>query len=569
MLWLLRNQRNAVFVESQVVIRTRELAETNARLFASEARSRAFFELGIVGLAELDGKAKIRRCNEEFASMLGDSCEQLLGRDLLSLTDAEDHEALAVALRHLAEGDCGRHSGLVKLVRSDGKVVPMSLGVRACQDGEHGDHFEMLLVLVDMTEIVNLVDRLQEAKEQADAASQAKSEFLANMSHEIRTPMTAILGYTEMLREAQPNSDAAHALEVIERNGRHLLVILNDILDLSKIEAGRLQVETVTCSLVGILDDVVELMRARAIAKGLTLLAESTSPVPLRVATDGTRLRQILGNLVGNAIKFTEHGEVRIQVSCTVPAEGKPAQLRLLVVDTGVGMTDEQQKVLFQPFSQGDSSMSRRFGGTGLGLVISQRLAQMLGGSIQVSSEPGHGSTFRFLLNLGPVDPRGFVASLGVARRVLRTLPEPPAPGVALREPDAARILVAEDGPDNQRLLRAILKKAGYHVEVAEDGAKACAAVAAAAACGEAFDVIVMDMQMPVLDGYAATRQLRGEGFSLPIVACTAHAMAEDRQRCLDAGCTDYTTKPIQRAELLAKLAGCLGRATEPTPATP
>ena len=567
MLWLLRKQRNAAFVESQVVARTKELADANARLSASEARARAFFELGIVGLAELDAESTVRRCNEEFAGMLGDSCAELLGRPLLALAEEGDREALGMVLRRLADGEIGRHSGLVKFVRKDGAVVPMSLGVRACRDGELS-RFPLLLVLVDMTEIVHLVDRLREAKEQADAASQAKSEFLANMSHEIRTPMTAILGYTEMLREALPTGDAAQALEVIERNGKHLLVILNDILDLSKIEAGRMLVEQVKCPLAGIIDDTLELMQARATGKGLLLSAESTSPVPVLVSTDPTRLRQILGNLVGNAIKFTEAGEVRIRVSCKLGAPGQSAQLCLLVVDTGVGMSAAQLAMLFQPFSQGDSSMTRRFGGTGLGLVISKRLAQMLGGTIQVASEPGRGTTFRLLVDVGPVVADDLVPSLQEARQQPNEA-EPVADPARLPGPRGARVLVADDGPDNQRLLRAMLKKAGYRVQLADNGAMACELVAAAAREKQPFDLVVMDMQMPVLDGYAATQQLRAAGFVLPILACTAHAMAEDRQRCLEAGCTDYTTKPIQRSELLRKIARCIKPGSPPSAMAP
>lgn len=327
-------------------------------------------------------------------------------------------------------------------------------------------------------------------------------------------------------------------------------------------------VEQVKCPLAGIIDDTLELMQARATGKGLSLSAESTSPVPIMVSTDPTRLRQILGNLVGNAIKFTEAGEVRIRVSCKLGAPGQSAQLCLLVVDTGVGMSAAQLAMLFQPFSQGDSSMTRRFGGTGLGLVISKRLAQMLGGTIQVASEPGRGTTFRLLVDVGPVVADDLVPSLQEARQQPNEA-EPLVDPARLPGPRSARVLVADDGPDNQRLLRAMLKKAGYQVQLADNGAMACELVAAAAREKQPFDLVVMDMQMPVLDGYAATQQLRAAGFVVPILACTAHAMAEDRQRCLEAGCTDYTTKPIQRSELLRKIARHLKPGSPPSAMAP
>ena len=389
------------------------------------------------------------------------------------------------------------------------------------------------------------------ARAEAEAANAAKSQFLANMSHEIRTPMTAILGYATLLRESEQKPEVLQALDVIQRNGQRLLVILNDILDLSKIEAACMAVESCRFELGPMLREIVDLMRSGAADKQLVLKVEASTPLPRHVTSDPTRLRQILTNLIGNAIKFTEHGTVRIAVSCTPPGE-LPGRLRILVEDTGIGMTPRQQMSLFQPFSQGDNTVTRRYGGTGLGLAISQRLAAMLGGAIHAASEPGVGTTFCLTIDPGPLSADDYRPSSMADCDAAATLP-PATPSSANSR--TLRVLVAEDGPDNQRLFRAMLAKAGHDFTIVGDGEAACTAVLAAAHAQRPFDVVVMDMQMPVLDGYGATRRLRELGITTPVIACTAHAMAEDRDRCLAAGCSDFTTKPIDRRALLAKIA--------------
>jgi signal transduction histidine kinase/ActR/RegA family two-component response regulator len=557
------NRRGAALVEAQVAQRTQELALANQRLAASEARARTFFELGLVGLAELDREGVIRHCNEEFAAMLDAPRESLPGRWFAELATAEERETVTRAIDAIARGVTDRHSAIVHLRRRGDAVLTVSLGLRAGL-GLDGRVEQLLLVQADMTPIIGLVDGLREAKEQADAACHAKGEFLASMSHEIRTPMTAILGYTEVLREAQPTPEALAAIEVIERSGQHLLVLLDDILDLSKIEAGRMRVEKVPVALVDLLDDVAELMRPRAHSKGLSLAVEAATAVPLSVPADPTRLRQILVNLVGNSIKFTERGGVRIAIAgegADGAAGAQRARVVVRIVDTGIGMTAEQMAQLFRPFAQADGSMSRRFGGTGLGLAISQRFASMLGGTLGVESTPGVGTTFELRL---PLDRDGteWVADLAAARG--RSRPRPvasAAPAARSAAEGAARLLVADDGVDNQRLLRTFLERAGYRVQVVGDGRQAVDAVHAAAAAQAPFDLVLMDMQMPELDGYAAVAQLRAEGVTTPVIACTAHAMAEDRGRCLDAGCTDYATKPVRRQELLAQIERCLAAA--------
>jgi len=402
----------------------------------------------------------------------------------------------------------------------------------------------------DITERKQAELELAKAKEAAETANRAKGRFLANMSHEIRTPMTAILGFTDVLAENLKEPGNLKAAEIIKRNGQYLLEIINDILDLSKIEAGKLEIERVPCSPCQLVAEVASLMRVRADAKGLLLEVDYQGVIPETIRTDPTRLRQILINLVANATKFTETGSVRIVVRLARNQPEEP-ELRFDVVDTGIGITQEEIAGLFDPFTQSDSSLPRRFCGTGLGLAISRRLAEMLGGTIEVASSPGEGSTFSATVATGPLDGVRMLDHPGEVLRENepdRPSPQSPAPSP---QPLSCRVLLVEDGPDNQRLIAFLLRKAGAEVTVAENGQIAVDCVQTAEGEGKPFDVILMDIQMPVMDGYAATRKLRAQGHTLPIIALTAHAMSRDRQKCLDAGCDDYMAKPIERNNLL------------------
>lgn len=385
---------------------------------------------------------------------------------------------------------------------------------------------------------------LRHAKERAESASRTKSIFLANMSHEMRTPMSAILGFTNLLLEEATDDSMRESLEAIQRNSESLLELINDILDLSRVENDAVVAQREPVNLAMLIEEVLVLLRPGAAEKSIDLRLCGMDEVPEVVETDRLRLRQILINLVGNAIKFTHEGEVAVQPSWTQAGGGT---LTVEVRDTGVGMTSEQLERIFRPFEQADGSTTRKYGGTGLGLAITRRLTELLGGKVEATSSVAEGSVF----------------TATIAAPVLRRAGTPPvAPradvqegrsSAAPRKPnlEGLRILVAEDGRDNQRLIERLLTRAGASVELASDGAEALVSMERHRERGDIVDMILMDMQMPRVDGYEATRTLRGRGYEQPIVAVTANAMSGDREACLAAGCTDYVSKPLDFRGLL------------------
>lgn len=423
--------------------------------------------------------------------------------------------------------------------RPDGSTFPveMTVGEFRVRGKRH-----YTAVFRDITDRKLQDDALRTAKDAADEASQAKSRFLANMSHEIRTPLGALLGFSELLiNPDQPEHERAECISAIRRNGDLLSNIINDILDLSKVEAGKVQVEMQSVSVEDVITDISSLLGLQAQEKGIVLSVRYDGPMPPRIRTDALRLRQILVNIVGNAIKFTSRGEVEVTIKHTRRGRGRP-QLAFAVRDTGPGISEVVAARLFNPFAQGDSSRTRMSGGTGLGLVLARRLAQLLGGDVELTqSTPDHGSTFTITVDPGEAEH---------GEQPIET-PNVAPQGVISGRLDGIRILLVDDSPDNQMLITKFLTMAGALVEVANNGREGVQKTST-----DMFDLIVMDIQMPVMDGYEAIGHLRRSGYTRPVIALTAHALKEEQQRCLACGFDGHLSKPINRQFLIEKLQG-------------
>ncbi len=489
--------------------------------------------------------------NDRWAEMLGYTLEELAPVSIdtwMKVLHPDDHARCHETRQRHFRGETDFYDFECRAIHKNGQTIWLHDRGKVAEWLPDGRPLRMFGTHMEITDRKQLEADLQAARHRADAANAAKSAFLANMSHEIRTPMTAILGFADVLaddlqaRGLPP--DTLESVRTIQRNGKHLTAIINDILDLSKIEAGQMTYEHLNVSVVQVVEEVVSLMRVRVAGRNIGLSIDYRTPLPSTVPTDPVRLRQILTNLVGNAIKFTEVGEVTLGVSLQQDV------VRFDVTDTGIGMTPEQVKRLFRAFSQADETTTRRFGGTGLGLRISHMLAEGMGGRIDVASFAGEGSTFTLRIPAGDYDPATLLNPRD--KSLMAVGPEPFGDGVGERvRLEGLHILLAEDGPDNQRLVSHHLSRAGAKVCLVENGLMAVQAVFAADAAARPYDLVLMDMQMPELDGYGATQQLRLAGQNLPVIALTAHAMDHDRRLCLEAGCTDYVTKPIDRNRLL------------------
>jgi PAS domain S-box-containing protein len=484
------------------------------------------------------------RCYQQLGLGLGDIANTFEG--WADRCHPDDKERIVRQVHAHLAGQASNFEGECRLRRKDGHYVWLLLRGKTVKRDSFGHPTLLTGTSLDISERKRVEAELKRAKEEAQAASAAKSAFLANISHEIRTPMTAILGYADLLQDDSLSPEQREKfIDTIRRSGRHLLVLINDILDLSKIEADKVLVESLECDPMLIVSEVTVLMEGRARSRGLAFTVNSAPSLPRNILTDPTRTRQILMNLLDNAIKFTRAGAVEFHIRLDRRSNG-PSRLCFDILDTGIGMTPDTLSRLFQPFAQADNSTTRRFGGTGLGLTISRRLARMLGGDIDVSSELNRGSRFTFWLPMSENADH-------------TPIPPPPAdlqpqnghPSPQHRAVAGARILLVEDGVDLQILIQHMLAKAGATVDVASDGEEGVVLARNALAQRRPYQLILMDVQMPRMDGYAATRLLRAHGVEAPILALTADAMETNRQASRAAGCDDFFPKPIESDKLL------------------
>lgn len=511
-------------------------------------RVKSAFDTMAEGLLVLDAKQNIVLANDAFATLMGFDAEKVIGTkvnqfawDFVGTEDVETYP-WETALKY-SEATINR---MVKLTLPSGAIRTFMTNCSPVLTGG-GKAAGVLVSLDDVTLLEEKEVELRKSKDEAEAANRAKSDFLANMSHEIRTPMNAILGFTEVLKRGYGKNpkESSKYLNTIASSGEHLLGLINDILDLSKVEAGQVEVESIHCPLHHIVHEVIQIMRVKADEKGLYLRYEPQGDLPEHITSDPARVRQILTNLIGNAIKFTETGGVLVETEMS-----DSSQVVLTVVDTGIGMTAPQADAIFQPFVQADSSITRRFGGTGLGLTISKQFAEALGGGISVTSKEGVGS--RFIASLNPGDLTG-VKWLNPAQ-LLEEQQQLVITEDQQWQFDGQPVLVVDDGDENRNLLEVVLGDAGLTIDTAENGQEACERVEAGN-----YQMILMDVQMPVMDGYTAVKLMRDRGVELPIIALTAHAMKGAEEKCLKAGYSGYMTKPIKIDRLFQLVADTLG----------
>ncbi len=506
------------------------------------------------GMVVTDTTPRILAANPAFTRITGYTEDEVKGHNPSIFKSGRHPLAFYQQMwRSLMDQGCWR--GEVWNRRKNGEIYPEWLTIQAIRD-EQGETRHYLAVFTDLSQ-AKREQELEEARQAAEDAAHAKARFLANMSHEIRTPLTAIIGFAEsMIDSHQTLAERAHAVDTIIRNGRHLQSLVNNILDLSKVKANRIDLEYLETYLPDLLAGMVELARAKIDEdRNLELEVHYLPPLPLRIRTDPTRVRQILINLLDNAIKFTETGTVRLIVSFTPELE----QLVIAVQDTGIGIAEDRLATLFEPFSQGDSSTTRRFGGTGLGLSIAKELAELLGGNIQVTSTLGLGSMFVATLATGPEAPENLVwdnqsfDAAYAARPIRATRP------LALM----GKVLIADDNRANQDLISLYVRRCGLQPVIAENGQDAVEKAQL-----EAFDLVLMDMQMPVMDGFDATTLLRLTGFDQPVVALSANVAQSDIEAALAAGCNAYLSKPINLDAFFQMLAHYLppGESAQSTP---
>ncbi|MGH2809306.1 MAG: ATP-binding protein [Actinomycetota bacterium] len=506
------------------------------------------FDVAPIGMGLFNTDGQYVRVNDALCELLGRSESELLGRRDQEFTHPEDRAADVDAAWKILRGEFDTLQIEKRFIKSDGTPVWVIANLTFLRDAQ-GNPMHWMGQFQDITKLKELEFNLQASRDQALSASRSKSDFLATMSHEIRTPMNAVIGMTGLLLDTDLDDQQQEYAATVRTAGEALLQIINDILDFSKIEAGKMSLEETDFDPRRVVEEVIEILAPRAQEKGLELAGSAGGPVPAALYGDPGRLRQILTNLVSNAVKFTERGRVEVRFRVVEPLSGG-AVVRFEVADTGPGISPEDQSQLFLSFQQLDSSATRRHGGTGLGLAISKRLVELMAGKIGVESIPGEGSTFWVEVPL----KKSAVDSIQPqpAKQIRARTPEASNPANGGRKPRAGRILVAEDNTVNQLVAKRMLEKLGYGADVVANGLEALEAL-------ERIDyaLVLMDCQMPEMDGYEATRRLRSSKSPVgrtPVVAMTAAALKGDREKCLAAGMDDYIAKPVRGEDLEAVL---------------
>ena len=529
----------------------RIIAGENAR--NSERTIRSLLDSTAEGIFGLDTEGICTFCNPSAADILGyENSEALVGRDMLGLLQPQDasgnsyRETDSAILQAIQRNQNDERRDEV-FFRADGRALPVHWWCHPIQSGDKC--IGGVVTFVDDTERKRFEQELRDARDIADAANMAKSRFLANMSHELRTPLSAILGFARILHEENADEEQQEKLRIIQRNGDYLLRLLNDVLDLSRIEAGKFSASPTSVRLVDLLSDVRNTMNMRTVEYDSQLFFELTNPLPPVITTDSARLRQILINLIANALKFSPGGEARVRVSFR--DEGSDSRIRFEVEDTGIGMSPETLKNLFQPFVQANASIAQRFGGTGLGLSITRRLVEAMSGAISVQSELDNGSTFTVEVPVHPSEPP---VELTLDEEGAPSATEIPTRRKRSKLADVkleAKVLIADDMRDVRFIAQHFLRKADCEVDVAENGALAVEKIKAAIEIGQPYDLVLMDMQMPVMDGAEAVRELRSQQIDVPVIALTADAMKGTRRRLLAAGFDEYLSKPLDVERLM------------------
>jgi|GEM_PF-1789336 len=533
-------------LEDRIKLRTGQLRQNEARLSSILAASPdALIVVGTNG--------DIAFASDRVQDIFGYEPFEIIGKPIETLMPQRFRNGHAGHLRHFLDDPQAREMGAglqLFAARKDGSEFPVEISLNPETEGEDRS---VVAAIRDVSDRAAVMESLREATNKARMAELSKSEFLANMSHELRTPMNGVIGFTDLLLASELNQEQKYHLQLIAESGQSMLVLLNSILDLAKIESGKLKAEHTPFNIQDTIRSSSRLMRVAAEQKGLKLNLKIDSDVPQHIMGDEYRTKQVLTNIVGNAIKFTASGWVSISAAVAGAADDR--NIEITITDTGIGIDRTRQKEIFDEFVQADSSVVRRFGGSGLGLTISQRLLEVLGGGISCESEPGEGTSFAIILPLIEADP---LTSGSSCHTDQKQQPDQPA--------RKARILVAEDHDINRVLITAVLKQLGYYPDIAADGAEAIEKIEQAIDDEDPYSIILMDLQMPNVDGMEATRKLRRMGVTsdaLPIIAVTAHAYQEDIKACHAAGMQDHLGKPIIKDDLGRVLEKWLPLATE------